>query len=74
MLDIDIHDYARRIECVKNLVKNSKISERNKQLITEFMGDCRTGWGGKKLTDARVSKLIGALKFSQKCLKRTGNG
>jgi len=70
MLDIDIHDYARRIECVKNLVKNSKISEGNKQLITEFMGDCRTGWGGKKLTDARVSKLIAAIKILSEMLEK----
>jgi hypothetical protein len=41
MPDIDIHKYAQKIESVKNLVKKSKTSERNKQLIIEFMRDCQ---------------------------------
>lgn len=27
------------------------------------MRDCKTGWGGKKLTDARINKLIGSIKI-----------
>lgn len=63
MPDIDIHKYAQKIESVKTLVNKSRTSERNKQLIIEFMRDCKTGWGGRKLTDARVIKLIGAIKI-----------
>jgi hypothetical protein len=54
MKGIDIHNYAQRIESIRNRVKNSKTSERNKQLIFEFMRDCQTGRGGRKLTDARI--------------------
>ncbi len=70
MSEIDIHNYAQKIESVKNLVKKSRISERNKQLIIEFMRDCQTGWGGRKLTDARVSKLIGAIKILSEMLEK----
>jgi hypothetical protein len=70
MSDIDIHNYAQKIENVINLVKKSMTSERNKQLITEFMRDCKTGWGGRKLTDARISKLIGSIKILSEMLEK----
>jgi hypothetical protein len=70
MTEIDIHNYAQKIESVKNLVKKSRTSERNKQLIIEFMRDCQTGWGGRKLTDARVNKLIGAIKILSELIEK----
>ncbi|MBU3965801.1 MAG: hypothetical protein KKG76_00255 [Euryarchaeota archaeon] len=70
MPDIDIHKYAQKIESVKTLVKKSRTSERNKQLIIEFMRDCKTGWGGRKLTDARVNKLIGAIKILSELIEK----
>jgi integrase/recombinase XerD len=63
VIRIDIHNYALKIEKVKTRVKKSKTSERNKQLIFEFMGDCKAGWGDRKLTDPRISKLVGHIKI-----------
>jgi len=73
MPDIDIHKYAQKIESVKTLVKKSRTSERNKQLIIEFMRYCKTGWGGRKLTDARVIKLIGSIKILSAGCPKTPN-
>lgn len=70
MKGIDIHNYAQRIESIKNRVKKSRTSERNKQLIFEFMRDCQTGWGGRKLTDARISKLIGSITILSEMLEK----
>jgi hypothetical protein len=70
MTGIDIHNYALRIEKVKNRVKKSKTSERNKQLIFEFMSDCKTGCGDRKLTDARITKLVGHIKILSELIEK----
>lgn len=60
---IDIHNYNRRYETLKNSVScSTTISNRNKLLLLKFSADCQTGWGQKKLTIARIIKLLAQLK------------
>ncbi len=62
MGEIDLYHYKHRYECMVENVKESDLSVRNKELILEFVGDCKIGWGGKKLTLPRLIKYLFGLK------------
>ncbi len=63
MAEIDIHNYGRQLERGIELLKSGKISERNKNLILEFINDCKIGWGGVKLGKARLARCTTALRI-----------
>ena len=60
---IDIHKYNNRYESLKNSIRDSTtITARNKLLLLKFSADCQTGWGQRKLSVARIIKLLTHLK------------
>ena len=68
---IDIHHNSERLDNLKTLIKNStKIRERNKLLLLKFSADCQTGWSEKKLTPARIVKLLVNLKSITEMLEK----
>ncbi len=68
---IDIHHYSKKLENLKNLIRNStKITERNKLLLLKFAADCQTGWSEKKLTPARILKLLSNIKTISELLEK----
>ncbi|TRZ89657.1 MAG: hypothetical protein D4R88_05020 [Methanosarcinales archaeon] len=60
---IDIHHYSENLERLKNHInKSTKITKRNKLFLLKFSADCNSGWGQKKLTPARILKLLSNIK------------
>ncbi len=60
---IDIHHYSENLERLKNHInKSTKITKRNKLFLLKFSADCNRGWGQKKLTPARILKLLSNIK------------
>ncbi|CAG0951892.1 hypothetical protein METP3_00263 [Methanosarcinales archaeon] len=56
---IDIHHYSEKLESLKiHINKSTKITKRNKIFLLKFSADCNSGWGQKKLTHARILKLL----------------
>jgi integrase len=68
---IDIHHFNDKIERLKNGIKKSTIlTERNKLLLLKFSADCQTGWSEKKLSPARVLKLLSNTKRLSEMIKK----
>jgi hypothetical protein len=68
---IDIHHYSSNLERLKSHIKTStKIRERNKLLLLKFSADCNSGWGEKKLTPARILKLLSNIKKISEMLEK----
>ncbi len=60
---IDIHHYSEKLESLKiHINKSTKITKRNKIFLLKFSADCNSGWGQKKLTSARILKLLSNIK------------
>jgi len=60
---IDIHHNSENLESLKNHInKSTKITKRNKFFLLKFSADCNSGWGQKKLTPARILKLLSNIK------------
>ncbi len=58
MAEIDILNSEKKYENAVRRLKESSISQRNKELILRFANDCLIGWGGKKLKKIRVLKYL----------------
>ncbi len=68
---IDIHHFNDQIDILKNGIKKSTIlTERNKLLLLKFSADCQTGWSEKKLSPARVLKLLSNTKRLSEMIKK----
>jgi len=68
---IDIHHYSENLESLKGHVNNStKINKRNRLLLLKFSADCNSGWGQKKLTSARILKLLTNIKTISEMLEK----
>ena len=68
---IDIHHNSSNLERLKITIKNSiKITERNKLFLLNFSADCNSGWGEKKLTPARILKLLSNMKTISEMLDK----
>src|SRR5665811_480110 len=68
---IDIHHYSENLERLKSHINNStKINKRNMLLLLKFAADCNSGWGQKKLTSARILKLLTNIKTISEMLEK----
>ncbi len=68
---IDIHHFNDQIDRLKNGIKKSIIiTERNKLLLLKFSADCQTGWSEKKLSQARILKLLSNTKRLSEMIKK----
>src|SRR3990170_4895519 len=68
---IDIHHNSSNLERLKITIKNSiKITERNKLFLLNFSADCNSVWGEKKLTPARILKLLSNMKTISEMLNK----
>jgi len=56
--ELDIHNYAKKLERTYRLVKKSNISEKNKELIFDFADFCKVNNVGKP----RIERYMGILK------------
>lgn len=70
MMKIDIYNTSRRFEnAIKNL-KREKILDENRNLILDFVQDCRVGLYKDKVSDLRATKYISCLKQLAKIYER----
>jgi integrase/recombinase XerD len=68
---IDIHHNSSNLERLKNIINTStKITKRNRLLLLKFSADCQTGWGQKKLTPARILKLLSNIKTTSQMIEK----
>ncbi len=63
MAEIDIFNSERRYDNAVKRLKESTISQRNKELILGFANDCLIGWGGVKIKKLRAAKYLGLLRI-----------
>ncbi|MFH1774717.1 MAG: hypothetical protein ABH874_07155 [Methanobacteriota archaeon] len=70
MAEIDIFNSERRYENAVKRLKESGISQRNKELILGFANDCLIGWGGVKIKKLRAVKYICLLKVLAEILEK----
>ena len=69
-MKIDIYNASRRFEnAIKNL-KREKILDENRDLILDFVQDCRAGLYGDRVSDLRAAKYISCLKQLAKIYER----
>jgi integrase/recombinase XerD len=62
-MDIDIHDYSGKLVWIKEHIKKSDISQKNKELLLDFGEDCLTGWKVPRVSKARTLTLLQRLRI-----------
>ncbi|MFH1773743.1 MAG: hypothetical protein ABH874_02145 [Methanobacteriota archaeon] len=70
MAEIDIFNSKKKHENAVRKLKESGISQRNKELILGFASDCLIGWGSKKLKKIRVAKYLSTLRILAETLNK----
>jgi integrase/recombinase XerD len=61
-----IHNFEKRVEQAQNCLKQSKISDKNKQFILDFVN---SGYGAG-IGNARISKYLSSLKIIAETIKK----
>ena len=59
---IDIQNYDRAFKRELELLEESDLPERTKELLKEFIDDALHGWGTRKISKARAAKLLSHLR------------